>query len=654
MSPARPYLTVGMATFNDFDGVWFTVQALHLAYDDLIRRNEIEIVIVDQSSSNSHQQAVAGVAMNVPNCRRIPFTSPTGTSPSRNKVFEEAHGQFVLCVDSHVLFRPWAIRHLLEDIQTQQLNERYLYQGPLFMDNLMGICTHYNPEWRAEMYGTWGRAWRCTCAHFNFSCIDRGGIVRFIPLDRANAEMGDISGMHLPIPAVNGWEKFVLAKCPNCAKPFPESLGWPGHEATLEKIGYYSLGFSPDDLPFAVHGHGLGIFGCYKDAWLGFPSACRGFGAEELNIHERYRQAGSKTLILPYLQWVHRFNRPSGVPYPLSRYDKVRNYVIWHNLLKKPLDDIHEHFVKTRLMSQGEWDWLVADPEGHLTPPNAPQPVASVQMESPKAECGTCNESKPTAVQKSAEEIFDTVVKLPRDFELHMPILRALADECQHVTEFSIRRESFIALAASRAKAVYSLNLERNDPFYRRILELQPQRFGLTDREFPDPIPTDLLFFNDKHTGDRLSYCLQVHGPHSRHYIVIHNSGIYGEVGEDGKPGLLPALRAWLRSHPEWSVIRHIPDQYGLTILSCQSQDKKQKPGKAAQIVNFAKAIAEHVASGAEHATVEVMQTRLDICSTCPNRNNDDCGVCGCPLLKKASWKVSECPIGLWPIPVSE
>jgi hypothetical protein len=99
----------------------------------------------------------------------------------------------------------------------------------------------------------------------------------------------------------------------------------------------------PSD-PFEIPQHGLGIFGCKRDAWLGFNEHFRGFGGEEGYIHQKYRQAGRKTLCLPFLMWMHRFRRPAGVQYPLTRYNKIRNYIIGRIELDCPYDDVIEHF----------------------------------------------------------------------------------------------------------------------------------------------------------------------------------------------------------------------------------------------------------------------------------------------------------------------
>ena len=50
-------LTVGMSTYDDFDGVYFTVQALRM-YHNIINNNDCEIIIIDNNPDGYHSQAL--------------------------------------------------------------------------------------------------------------------------------------------------------------------------------------------------------------------------------------------------------------------------------------------------------------------------------------------------------------------------------------------------------------------------------------------------------------------------------------------------------------------------------------------------------------------------------------------------------------------
>lgn len=66
---------------------------------------------------------------------------------------------------------------------------------------------------------------------------------------------------------------------------------------------------------------------------------------------------------------------------------------------------------------------------------------------------------------------------------------------------------------------------------------------------------------------------------------------------------------------------------------------------------NFAKAVAMHVVDGFNKTSVEEYSKRLEICETCPLRQNNRClhMKCGCKLNMKARWKSEKCPEGKWP-----
>ena len=257
----RPKLTVGMACYDDFNGVYFTVQALQLYHAEAMR--EVEILVVDNRPDSSDGQTVRDFVTNwVHGARYIAAADKIGTAAPRDLVFREAAGEAVVCIDSHVLIAPGAIRKLI-DYYDAHPGCRDFLQGPMLYDDGKGMCTHMDPVWRCEMFGIWGSDPR---------------------------------------------------------------------------------GADPDGPAFEIPLHGCGLMSCRKDAWLGFNPQFRGFGGEEGYIQEKFRQAGGKTFCLPFLRWLHRFARPAGVPYPLTRENKIRNYLLGRQELNLPYDDVLDHF----------------------------------------------------------------------------------------------------------------------------------------------------------------------------------------------------------------------------------------------------------------------------------------------------------------------
>lgn len=273
----RPKLAVGMATYDDYDGVYFTVQALRMFHPEVA--DEIEILVIDNNPRSSSGKALQQLSNWVPNLRYKPCGEFNGTAV-RDYVFRHARAETVLCIDSHVLIEPGGLRKLIDFVDANP-GCRDLLQGPMVYDDLRTVSTHCDPVWRGGMFGTWG-------------CDPRG-------LDR-------------------------------------------------------------DAAPFEIPLQGLGLFACRRDAWPGFHPAFRGFGGEEGYIHEKFRQAGGRTLCLPFLRWLHRFGRPDGQQYPNLWDDRMRNYLLGSEELgldSRPVEDHFESHVGPHLVDHVRKSWLV-------------------------------------------------------------------------------------------------------------------------------------------------------------------------------------------------------------------------------------------------------------------------------------------------------
>jgi hypothetical protein len=252
-------LTIGMATFDDYDGVYFSIQALRLYQGDAL--GDVEFVVVDNHPEGACAEPLKKLEHSIPNYRYVPYNETRGTTV-RQVLFDEACGETVMCIDSHVFIVPGAIDRLLAYLDANP-GTSDLLQGPLIYDNLEKLATHFHPQWRAGMYGYW-------------------------EMDERGAEL--------------------------------------------------------DAPPFDIPMQGLGLFACRRAAWPGFNPRFRGFGGEEGYIHEKFRQRGGRALCLPFLRWMHRFNRPMGIPYTNTWDDRIRNYMIGFKELGLPTAEMEDHF----------------------------------------------------------------------------------------------------------------------------------------------------------------------------------------------------------------------------------------------------------------------------------------------------------------------
>ena len=139
-------LTIGMATYKDFEGVYFTLQALRL-YQDL---QETELLVIDNYGCEDTKRFVE----NWTQARYVLATDAVGTAAPRDRVFREAQGEAVLCCDSHILFVPGAIARL-RAYYREHPDCVDLIQGPMLNDDLRTFSTHLDPVWREHFWGTW-------------------------------------------------------------------------------------------------------------------------------------------------------------------------------------------------------------------------------------------------------------------------------------------------------------------------------------------------------------------------------------------------------------------------------------------------------------------------------------------------------------------
>ncbi len=149
--PEETARKAAMATYDDYDGVYFSVQAIRLFHSEIL--DDAEFLVIDNNPEGRCAAALKDLEKWIPNYRYVPKHHLSSTA-IRNCVFEEAAGDIVLCMDCHVLLAPEAIQKLLNYYDANP-DSNDLLQGPLVYDDLTNISTHFEPEWRDGMFGTW-------------------------------------------------------------------------------------------------------------------------------------------------------------------------------------------------------------------------------------------------------------------------------------------------------------------------------------------------------------------------------------------------------------------------------------------------------------------------------------------------------------------
>lgn len=275
-------LCIGMATYDDYDGVYFSIQAIRLYHPEVM--NDVEFVVLDNNPTGVCAEPLKSLGDSMSNYRYVAGNNLQGTW-SRFSLVNETVAPYILCIDSHVMIVPGALKRLLDYFEAHADTPDFL-QGPLLGDDLVSLSSHFTPGWGAGMYGTWA---------------------------------GD---------------------------PRADDADGP---------------------PFDIPMQGLGLFALRRECWPRINSRFNGFGGEEGYVHEKMRRDGGRTLCLPFLRWIHRFNRPMGTRYQLNWQDRIRNYMIAHDELGVGNEEMISHF--TSYLGADQTAEIVQTIDAELTNP---------------------------------------------------------------------------------------------------------------------------------------------------------------------------------------------------------------------------------------------------------------------------------------------
>lgn len=154
--------TIGIATLDDFEGLWWTVHTI-LSHHVTAIGPEWQLVVIDQNPDSDHGAECANLVVKklkrridrlgcLHSAKYVPMRAPRGIGVARNRIFAEAAGDWVLCLDSHVLLYPEA---LAEFAKLAPTIGRDLLVGPLVSESGGYVGTHQELVWRREALGIW-------------------------------------------------------------------------------------------------------------------------------------------------------------------------------------------------------------------------------------------------------------------------------------------------------------------------------------------------------------------------------------------------------------------------------------------------------------------------------------------------------------------
>ncbi len=193
------------------------------------------------------------------------------------------------------------------------------------------------------------------------------------------------------------------------------------------------------------------------------------------------------------------------------------------------------------------------------------------------------------------EELYQKRCQTPSSINLHLPMLRAYAEQCATVVELGVDTgQSTTAFLVAQPVELVSYDVNRRpeldllihfgtdfevDEFSRGF----STKIGKTFWDFfimdslSSSFNADLLFIDTWHSYHLLRQELALHHERVTKFILIHDIVSFGSIAEgagdhpdwpeEWKRGLLPAIDEFLYLHSEWRERERSTIQSGLMVL---------------------------------------------------------------------------------------
>lgn len=310
---------------------------------------------------------------------------------------------------------------------------------------------------------------------------------------------------------------------------------------------------SPTNPPKEIEASGGWALLARRDSFVGYHPAMEGFGGEEGYTAEATRNAGARVYSLPPFRGFHRFRRTHSVHYGPDAAT-IKNHVVGTQSLAGNLDQLR--------------DALAAE--------NDPAFVA----ESLSIALDQLNASNELSPDQQREREYRRVCEARSDINEHLPLIRKLAADCSHVTEFGTGPgHTLRALLHAQPAELHTYDTKTSCSCgHLNAMAGETQLEYHHGPEFdsaamPTIAETDLLIVDTTHTREHVAAELQTHGNQSRRWIVLHDTTTYGTHGEGHSAenpvaGIRPAIADFLENNPHWSIVTDLANNNGLTVLA--------------------------------------------------------------------------------------
>lgn len=182
------------------------------------------------------------------------------------------------------------------------------------------------------------------------------------------------------------------------------------------------------------------------------------------------------------------------------------------------------------------------------------------------------------------QERYNKLCNTPSSVNELLQVLRRYAEQCESVAEFGVDiGQSTTAFLMAQPQQLISIDLVRR-PELDELFDLGTDQLNLgssigckigttrwvlsiDDSRTCKLSKVDLLFIDSSHHYAQMQAELERHHVQVRKFILCHDVVAYGEQGEAGLVGILPAIREFLVEHPEWREKEHLTYNNGLLVM---------------------------------------------------------------------------------------
>jgi hypothetical protein len=183
------------------------------------------------------------------------------------------------------------------------------------------------------------------------------------------------------------------------------------------------------------------------------------------------------------------------------------------------------------------------------------------------------------------EQRYQRLCETPSSINELLPVLRRYAEQCDTVAELGVdigqSTTSFLMAQPRQLTSVDVVMQPELDELWKltgatsfvtgdRVCNIGSTMwlYLLKSSLNVDLSLVDLLLIDSSHHYAHIKAELERHHSQVRRWIMCHDTVAYGEVGEAGLVGILPAIREFLQDHPsEWRILEDLTYNNGLMIL---------------------------------------------------------------------------------------